>query len=116
MDKEKVIKGLEICTTRPCYCTDCPYKKECCLDSQDVMEDALSLLKEQEIAYQGAVELLQQKMILFEDAIQRLKKQEAIEPIKQIEQTEWTVCGNCHNHIISKWTFCPYCGRPIKWE
>ena len=48
MDKEKIIKGLEICTTRPCYCTDCPYKKECCLDSQDVMEDALSLLKEQE--------------------------------------------------------------------
>ena len=47
-DIEKVIKGLEICTTRPCYCTDCPYKKECCLDSQDVMEDALSLLKEQE--------------------------------------------------------------------
>lgn len=47
-DIEKVIKGLEICTTRPCYCTDCPYKKECCLDSQDVMEDALSLLKEQD--------------------------------------------------------------------
>ena len=47
-DREKVIKGLEICTTRPCYCTDCPYKKECCLDSQNVMEDALSLLKEQD--------------------------------------------------------------------
>lgn len=44
---KKVIKGLEICTSRPCYCTDCPYKKECCLDSQNVMEDALALLKEQ---------------------------------------------------------------------
>ena len=45
---KKVIKGLEICTTRPCYCTDCPYKKECCLDSQNVMEDAVILLKEQD--------------------------------------------------------------------
>lgn len=78
--------------------------------------ELLTALKEQEIAYQGAVELLRQKMILFEDAIQRLKKQEAVEPVKQIEQTEWTVCSNCHNHIISKWMFCPYCGRPIKWE
>lgn len=47
-DRAKVIKGLEICTSRPCYCTDCPYKKECCLDSQNVMEDALVLLKAQE--------------------------------------------------------------------
>lgn len=47
-DREKVIKGLEICTSRPCYCADCPYKKECCLDSQNVMKDALALLKEQE--------------------------------------------------------------------
>ena len=47
-DREKVIKGLEICTSKPCYCTDCPYKKTCYLDSQEVMEDALALLKEQE--------------------------------------------------------------------
>lgn len=85
---EKVIKGLEICTSRPCYCTDCPYTKECCLDSQNVMEDAIALLKEQE----------------------------AVRPVKQIEQTEWTVCGNCRNHIISKWSFCPYCGKTVKWD
>ena len=47
-DREKVIKGLEICTSKPCYCTDCPYKANCYLDSQEVMEDALALLKEQE--------------------------------------------------------------------
>lgn len=47
-DRAKVIKGLEICTTRPGYCTDCPYKANCVLDSQELMEDALSLLKEQE--------------------------------------------------------------------
>ena len=47
-DREKVIKGLEICTSKPCYCTDCPYKANCCLDSQEVMEDALALLKKQQ--------------------------------------------------------------------
>lgn len=47
-DREKVIKGLEVCTSKPCYCTDCPYKANCCLDSQEVMEDALILLKGQE--------------------------------------------------------------------
>lgn len=45
-----------------------------------------------------------------------LKEQEAVRPVKQIEQTEWTVCSNCRNHIISKWIFCPYCGKPVKWE
>ena len=126
MDKEKVIKGLEICSEYGSWhglcCEDNEAYKDCpyhgcetgCIVT--IAKDALALLKEQEIAYQGAEELLRQKMILFEDAIKRLKKQEAIEPVKQIEQTEWTVCGNCHNHIISKWMFCPYCGRPIKWE
>ena len=47
-DREKVVKGLEVCTTSPCYCKDCPYVKGCALDSQQVMEDALALLKEQE--------------------------------------------------------------------
>lgn len=44
-DRTKVIKGLEICTTRPCYCKDCPYIQDCALDSQQLMEDALALLK-----------------------------------------------------------------------
>jgi hypothetical protein len=50
------------------------------------------------------------------DVLDLLKEQEAVKPVKQIEQTEWTVCGNCRNHIISKWIFCPYCGRSVKWE
>ena len=48
MNRAKVIKGLEVCTSKPCYCTDCPYKANCCLDSQEIMEDALAMLKEQE--------------------------------------------------------------------
>ena len=108
MDKETIIKGCEDWVNN--------HEGENYLLTYSSVVELLAVLKEQEIAYQGAVELLRQKMILFEDAIQRLKKQEAIEPVKQIEQTEWTVCGNCHNHIISKWIFCPYCGRPVKWE
>ena len=52
----------------------------------------------------------------LQNAIALLKEQEAVEPVKQIEQTEWTVCGNCRNHLISKWIFCPYCGKLVKWE
>lgn len=45
-----------------------------------------------------------------------LKEQKSVKPIKQIEQTEWTVCGDCRNHLISKWRFCPYCGKAVKWD
>ena len=55
-------------------------------------------------------------MEYIDDVIALLKKQEAVEPARQIEQTEWIVCGNCRKHIISKWTFCPYCGRQVKWN
>ena len=51
-----------------------------------------------------------------EEAIKFLKQQEPVEPIRQMEQTEWTVCGHCHKHLISKWVFCPYCGRAVKWD
>ena len=47
-DRKKVIEGLETCTAKPCYCRDCPYQTECALDSQQLMKDALILLKEQE--------------------------------------------------------------------
>ena len=49
-NREKVMKGLEVCTTKPCYCTDCPYEKTCALDSQELMEDALALLREYDTA------------------------------------------------------------------
>jgi len=25
-------------------------------------------------------------------------------------------CGSCHKEITSTYRYCPYCGRPIKWE
>ena len=45
-----------------------------------------------------------------------LKEQEAVKVEKRKEETEWNVCSNCGGHLISKWTFCPYCGRTVKWD
>jgi len=49
MDKEKVIKGLEICYFPPSKCEDCPYHnlpdEQSCND--ELCSDALALLKEQ---------------------------------------------------------------------
>ena len=98
IDREKVIKGLEICTSKPCYCTDCPYKSNCYLDSQEVMEDALSLLKEQE----------------------------PVSPIAKKEMDECTscletiyCCGNCGAYLplYKEYNiFCVKCGRKVKWD
>lgn len=88
--REKVIKGLEICTTRPCYCTDCPYKKECCLDSQNVMEDALALLKEHEPAEP--------------------------DPTEHIVFGTNRKCSSCGKYLFPAGKFCPHCGRQVKWD
>ena len=45
---KKVIKALEKCTTLPCYCKDCEYQKDCYLDGEPLMKDALELLKNQQ--------------------------------------------------------------------
>lgn len=85
----------------------------------DVGEEILALLKEQEAKEQ----CLKTKCVICPhcdncdvDENGLLKEQEAIKPVKQIEEHEWTVCGYCREHLISKWMFCPYCGRPVKWE
>ena len=51
MDREKVIKGLECCSNSQknrCEANNCPYwvSECCCID--DMLNDALALLKEQE--------------------------------------------------------------------
>lgn len=54
MDREKVIKGLELCEIsydNRCYEKECPYYgQECTVNSipYELMRDALELLKEQE--------------------------------------------------------------------
>ncbi len=52
-DREKVIKGLEICTSggvkSGLKCTDCPYYEDCKINPiKQMLKDVLSLLKAQE--------------------------------------------------------------------
>ena len=51
MDREKVIKGLEVCTSiedgESCP-KECPYYQDVCYGYDQLMRDALALLKEQE--------------------------------------------------------------------
>lgn len=51
------------------------------------------------------------KADLTQDALELLKEQEPVKVIKRVEETEWNVCSNCGGHIISKWNWCPYCGK-----
>ena len=43
-------------------------------------------------------------------------KQGAVKPRKQEETSIWTVCGNCSQHLLSKWLWCPYCGKQVNWN
>ena len=98
IDREKVIKGLEICTSKPCYCTDCPYKPNCYLDSQEVMEDALSLLKEHVEQKKG--------FWLYPTSL----------------DCHCSVCGEQPEHepgaSVPLYNYCPYCGAEMepKWD
>lgn len=66
--------------------------------------------------YKNLVSRVECKADLMRDTLALLKGQEAVKPVKRIEENEWTVCGYCHEHLISKWMFCPYCGRKVKWN
>ena len=94
-DREKVIKGLDICinTIRTSCQSGCPYYEQCTKGGID------NVFKP-----------------ILRDALALLKGQEAVKPVKRIEENEWTVCGYCHEHLISKWMFCPNCGKAVKWN
>lgn len=88
----KVVKGLECCddTSRDTLnCEECPYREA----------DTCSAIKR-----------------LHDDALALLREHDAIEPREQEETRTWIVCGNCSQHLISKWLWCPYCGRKVKWK
>lgn len=100
--REKVIKGLECCTTQGFSCIEnkkCPYGVQRygshCVDS--MLRDALALLK----------------------------AQEPVEPVVDVDT--WT-CGKCghtleHQQLLGdnvlfheQYNYCPECGRKAKWE
>jgi len=86
-DREKVIKGLEICYCPHAKCEDCPYHdlpdEESCNDT--LCLDALALLKEQE-------------------------------PIKPITEHKLFLCPMCKNTLFREQKFCHECGKRIEWE
>ena len=92
-DREKVIKGLEVCMSGCCHPKDCPYYNYDNCGAQ-VKIDALALLKEQE----------------------------AVEARKECDGTPqpwtswWYVCGNCKASINPNDKYCHECGRPVKWN
>lgn len=106
-DKEKVIKGLECCTAdlgiyhKDHFCDMCPYKSHdpeitFCFNQNDLMRDALELLKAQEPLKPV---LKQFKLGFHTDAVR-------IEPC----------CGGCGRKLETWYKYCSYCGRAVKWD
>lgn len=87
---QKVIKGFECCLKL--LCSKCPYKGpgKHCL--QGIQEDALELLK----------------------------KQEAVEPILKREGRNkyynYYVCPCCDEEVVYDQNYCPECGAKFMWE
>ena len=95
MDREKVIKGLEICKPSKYSrtCGICPYREEMNCDYE-----------------------------VYNDAIALLEKQEAVEPKKgwflndlNIPEEHW-YCGKCDEELVGKGKYCTNCGQAVKWD
>lgn len=100
-DKEKVIKGLEMCIADD-FCDGCPYEEHCFSDGEitaiRMMRDALSLLKEQE----------------------------AVKPVLDEQTGRIWLCGKCGSYVgyedndpddLNEFDkHCRNCGTPVLWE
>ena len=96
-DREKVIKGLEICYCPPSKCDDCPYHnlpdEQSCNDT--LCLDALALLKEQE-----------PKKIV--DA--------GVHDMNNHHKIYYGICPSCERRLYHKSSeYCPWCGQAVKW-
>lgn len=88
-DLKKVIYSIERCICHvPDACQDCSY-------------DAGH-------PYNECVEML------LRDALELLKAQEPIEPIKHLSTGQ--ICGSCKKVLLRKYKYCPACGQAVKWE
>lgn len=91
-DREKVIKGLEVCTASGSNCDGCPYFEpvETILCACPMMDDALALLREQE----------------------PVKPQKMLDGVWSYER-----CGACGNVLYERgFAYCPWCGKAVKWD
>lgn len=94
-DREKVIKGLEMCTSIMDGDTcpgDCPYIRDVCYGYNQLMCDALALLKEQEPKF--------------------------VEIDGQFGGIKYGRCPKCgkglNEEVYPHW--CGFCGQGVKWE
>lgn len=104
-DREKVMKALECCmreNNTVCLCGECPYHTESTMFScmQNVMRDALALLKERE---EGITPIESTR-----------KQKEFADKIGIAVSDFW--CGACHFNLIGHPKFCPNCGKKVKWN
>ena len=93
-DREKIEKGLRICTSKE-PCNGCPYLNErnCSLS---MVADTLALLKEQK-----PVKAIPTRM-------------KVVRTYKDIEYNY--CCGGCGSLLRAKWVACPCCGKAVKWK
>ena len=122
-DREKVIKGMELCISPNDECSpdNCPYyvspNNESGLCWNRLMADALAMMKEQE----EEIENLKQTAQSMMEGVCLLKEQEAVKPINSYGTFR---CGNCRNIVGYKDghgcgyqnNFCSKCGKAVKWK
>ena len=93
IDREKVIKAIEICYTFGHNCTECPlFSEDDCNDK--LMHNVLVLLKEQE-------------------AVEPKKIKGYNPPMYTLYEYE---CEECKTPMMNKQPFCMGCGKPVKWK
>lgn len=102
-EREKVIKGLECCTSFDSVdktCMECPFENDCVEKQRNtqLLQDALALLKEQE-----------PKPIAYTD-----------NPYTGLPVARCPKCGKFarqfHSAIKEETHYCPWCGQAVKWE
>jgi hypothetical protein len=94
MDREKVIKCLELCRKLTNPCEGCPY------ENVPPVENCM--------------------LTMHGDALELLKEHEAVKPKSKVRhganaQIQY-FCGNCMTMLHGKPKFCSECGRPVLWE
>jgi len=120
MDREKVIKALEICEEKDCAL--CPYT-DWCGEYDDCYIDCTKLLAKDALALLKELEHKDRMFHALEDDWKRLKgllkEQEAIvHPEPSCEMTYITdcCCDLCGEQLIRDDNFCRCCGKHILWK